>query len=85
MLGILQSAEIEDVLKTGLIGRIGCHADGETYVVPISYGYDGDYLYCHTHDGKKNNDDAKDPPHLFSGRRHDRHGKLEERTGARDF
>ena len=53
MLGSLQPQQIDEVLKKELVGRIGCHADGETYIVPISYGYDGDYIYCHTHEGKK--------------------------------
>ena len=65
MLGILQNTEIEEVLKSGLVGRIGCHADGETYIVPISYGYDGQYLYCHTHEGKKTAMMRKNPQICF--------------------
>jgi nitroimidazol reductase NimA-like FMN-containing flavoprotein (pyridoxamine 5'-phosphate oxidase superfamily) len=65
MLGTLQNTEIEDVLQTGLVGRIGCHADGETYIVPISYGYDGRYLYCHTHEGKKTAMMRKNPRICF--------------------
>lgn len=53
MLGTLPPAQIEDLLKGQLVGRIACHADGETYVVPISYAYDGTYIYCHTQEGKK--------------------------------
>ncbi|RYY40662.1 MAG: pyridoxamine 5'-phosphate oxidase family protein [Chitinophagaceae bacterium] len=53
MLGRLSPQEIESVLHSQLIGRIGCHADGETYVVPISYVYDGKHVICHTHEGKK--------------------------------
>lgn len=53
MLGKLQPQQIEDVLKSQLIGRIGCSLDGYTYVVPISYAYDGKYIYCHTTEGKK--------------------------------
>lgn len=34
-------------------GHIACHADGETYCVPVFYAYEGDYLYGHTYDGKK--------------------------------
>ena len=44
---------MENVLKRSLVGRIGCHADGETYIVPISYAFDGRFIYCHTHNGKK--------------------------------
>ena len=49
----LESHEIEDVLKHQLIGRIGCHANDLTYVVPISYAYDGTYIYGHTYEGMK--------------------------------
>lgn len=41
----LESKQIEKVISENIIARLGCHADGETYVVPISYAYDGKYLY----------------------------------------
>lgn len=44
MLGALSSTEIEDLLRTELVARLGCHAGGRTYVVPVSYAYDGDAL-----------------------------------------
>ena len=53
MFGTLTNEEIEDLLKRQFIGRIGCHADNKTYVVPISYAYDGKYIYCHTQEGMK--------------------------------
>lgn len=53
MLGILPPEQIEDVLKKTVIGRIGCSADGETYVVPTSYVYDGKEIICHGYEGKK--------------------------------
>jgi len=53
MLGTLIPIQIDKVLKEGLLGRIGCSADGKTYVVPISYAYDGKFIYCHTHEGLK--------------------------------
>ena len=53
MLGPLQLTQIEEVLQTQAVGRIGCSADGETYVVPISYAYDGNFIYCHSYEGKK--------------------------------
>jgi nitroimidazol reductase NimA-like FMN-containing flavoprotein (pyridoxamine 5'-phosphate oxidase superfamily) len=56
MFGTLTNEEIEDVLKKQFICRIGCHAKGKTYVVPISYAYDGEFIYCHTqHAGMKIN------------------------------
>jgi nitroimidazol reductase NimA-like FMN-containing flavoprotein (pyridoxamine 5'-phosphate oxidase superfamily) len=53
MQGKLNAEEIENVLSHQLIGRLGCHADGETYVVPISYVYDGKSIICHSEEGKK--------------------------------
>lgn len=48
MLGELNSSQIENVLRGEVIGRIGCHANDTTYVVPVSYVYDGIYVYSHT-------------------------------------
>jgi nitroimidazol reductase NimA-like FMN-containing flavoprotein (pyridoxamine 5'-phosphate oxidase superfamily) len=53
MLGSLTSAKIEKMLIDNAVGRIGCHADGQLYVVPINYGYDGKYLYAHSKEGLK--------------------------------
>lgn len=53
MLGQLNISEIEEVLKGQVIGRIGCHADDTTYIVPVSYAYDGHYVYVRSKDGLK--------------------------------
>jgi nitroimidazol reductase NimA-like FMN-containing flavoprotein (pyridoxamine 5'-phosphate oxidase superfamily) len=53
MLGELTRAEIEQVMLRETVGRIGCHADGRTYVVPVTYAYDGECVYGHTRDGLK--------------------------------
>lgn len=53
MLGELSNPQVEQVLHEGLIGRIGCHAYGKTYVVPITYAYDGTYVYAHSAEGMK--------------------------------
>lgn len=53
MLGHLNSKQIEHVLHRSIIGRIGCHADNRTYVVPVTYAYDGTYIYGHTKEGLK--------------------------------
>ena len=55
MFGKLTAEEIESVLHQQVVGRLGCHANGMTYVVPISYGYDGEYIYVHTVEGMKIN------------------------------
>lgn len=53
MFGNLDTAEIEEVLSSQIVGRIGCHADGKTYIVPVSYAYDGEYIFGHTYEGMK--------------------------------
>ena len=53
MIGTLDTAAIEALLESEVVGRIGCHADGQTYVVPVSYVYDGDAVYGHTSEGRK--------------------------------
>ncbi len=53
MLGTLSSAEIEALLHSQVVARIGCHADGLTYVVPITYAYDGQAIIGHSGEGRK--------------------------------
>lgn len=71
MFGKLSPAEIEEVLKHQYIGRLGCHADDITYVVPISYAYDGVYVYGHTHEGMKVALMRKNPKVCFQADRMD--------------
>ena len=47
------------------IGRIGCHADGITYIVPINYIYDGKNLYAHSARGMKIDIMRKNPEVCF--------------------
>jgi nitroimidazol reductase NimA-like FMN-containing flavoprotein (pyridoxamine 5'-phosphate oxidase superfamily) len=51
--GQLSAAEIEDVLAHQLIGRIGCHTNDMSYIVPICYAYDGECIYARTYEGMK--------------------------------
>lgn len=53
MLGELSVQQIEDVLQAEAIGRIGCHVGGRTYIVPITYAYDGECIYGHSAAGMK--------------------------------
>jgi nitroimidazol reductase NimA-like FMN-containing flavoprotein (pyridoxamine 5'-phosphate oxidase superfamily) len=53
MLGELTRDQIEHLLHSEVVGRIGCHAEGRTYVVPVNYVYDGECLYGHAADGMK--------------------------------
>lgn len=65
MIGKLNSAEIEELIKSQIVGRIGCHADDITYVVPISYAYDSEYIYAHTYEGLKVSLMRKNPKVCF--------------------
>lgn len=53
MLGSLTADETEQLLRRQAVGRIGCHAEGRTYVVPIAYAYDGECVVAHSADGLK--------------------------------
>jgi nitroimidazol reductase NimA-like FMN-containing flavoprotein (pyridoxamine 5'-phosphate oxidase superfamily) len=53
MLGTLSALEIEDLLQSEVVARIGCHANGRTYVVPVTYAYDGEWLIAHSTEGLK--------------------------------
>ena len=53
MLGQLSETEIEGLLKSQYVGRLGCHANGVTYLVPINYVYDGKCIYSHAGEGTK--------------------------------
>lgn len=65
MFGELKDEAIKEMLSTQFIGRIGCHANGKTYVVPISYAFDGTYIYCHTQEGMKLNMMRENPDICF--------------------
>ncbi|TYB79491.1 pyridoxamine 5'-phosphate oxidase family protein [Bizionia myxarmorum] len=65
MLGDLNSRQIEHVLSSLIVGRIGCHADGRTYIVPVTYAYDGTYIYGHTKEGLKIDMMRKNPMVCF--------------------
>jgi len=53
MLGELDNNALDELLKTQLLGRIGCHSDGITYIVPVHYVYEPPYIYAHSAVGMK--------------------------------
>ena len=53
MLGELNQEQIDYVLRSQVIGRLGCYADGKVYIVPITYVYEAPYIYGHTKEGLK--------------------------------
>lgn len=65
MMGELPITQIEELLQNEIVGRIGCHNDGTTYIVPVSYAYDGTYVYVHTFEGMKINFMRQNPMVCF--------------------
>ncbi|GCC50387.1 pyridoxamine 5'-phosphate oxidase family protein [Chryseotalea sanaruensis] len=53
MLGTLSGEQIEHVLRNQIIGRIGCYAADEVYVVPVTYVFHEGYIYAHSKEGRK--------------------------------
>jgi nitroimidazol reductase NimA-like FMN-containing flavoprotein (pyridoxamine 5'-phosphate oxidase superfamily) len=65
MFGKLTTTEIDELLDRQLVGHIGCHANGLTYVVPVSYAREGDHIYVHTYNGMKMDMMRKNPKVCF--------------------
>ena len=53
MLGKLNETQIENLLKSQVIGRIACCIPGDIYIVPINYVYHDGYVYGHSAEGKE--------------------------------
>lgn len=49
----LDEREVDEFLRAQVVGRIGMHAEGETYVVPIIYAWDGECVYVQSIEGRK--------------------------------
>jgi nitroimidazol reductase NimA-like FMN-containing flavoprotein (pyridoxamine 5'-phosphate oxidase superfamily) len=49
----LTDGEIEEFLLGQRIARLGCHAGGETYVVPVIYAYGDGAVVTVTQEGRK--------------------------------
>jgi nitroimidazol reductase NimA-like FMN-containing flavoprotein (pyridoxamine 5'-phosphate oxidase superfamily) len=49
----LDRDESEAFLRRQAVGRVGCHAGGRTYVVPVIYAWDGDCIYVQSIEGRK--------------------------------
>jgi nitroimidazol reductase NimA-like FMN-containing flavoprotein (pyridoxamine 5'-phosphate oxidase superfamily) len=49
----LSPAEIDEFLRSQRIARLGCHAGGTTYVVPLIYAYEDGAVVAVTTEGRK--------------------------------
>lgn len=65
MIGKLTDEEIEEILKSNILGRIGCNDNNKTYVVPVNYVFDGKYIIAHSLDGMKIRMMRKNPSVCF--------------------
>lgn len=63
MFGVLNKNQMEEVIKMQPVGRLACCQDNIPYIVPISYAYDGRFIYCHAEEGKKI-DIMRNNPHI---------------------
>lgn len=53
MITRMSEEESRALLNSHRLGRLGCVAGGEPYVVPINYVYDGESLVSHSLPGRK--------------------------------
>jgi nitroimidazol reductase NimA-like FMN-containing flavoprotein (pyridoxamine 5'-phosphate oxidase superfamily) len=53
MLGELNETQINNLLLSQAIGRIGCVNGKLPYIVPVTYVFDGKDIYGQTHEGTK--------------------------------
>jgi nitroimidazol reductase NimA-like FMN-containing flavoprotein (pyridoxamine 5'-phosphate oxidase superfamily) len=51
MIGALDATEIERLLRSQQIGRLGVMGDDKPYIFPVAYGYDGNAIFIHSHVG----------------------------------
>lgn len=65
MLGVLSREQSEHVLRSELLGRIGCYASGKVYIVPVTYVFTNNYIYAHSKEGLKIKIMRKNPKVCF--------------------
>lgn len=91
MNGELNEHQINNILSSQMVGRIACCDKGYPYIVPVTYAYDGQYIYAQSLEGKKLDVMRKNPYVSFEvDISHDLNnwqsavafGQFEELTGA---
>lgn len=53
MTGELNETQINNLLSSQVVGRLGCSKGKQPYVVPVTFAYDGVYIYGQTTEGTK--------------------------------
>jgi len=65
MIAELTDRQIESLLSTALVGRIGCSTGGKTYVVPVAYVWHDGFIYAYSREGLKIEMMRKNPSVCF--------------------
>jgi uncharacterized protein len=65
MLGELSNEQIQHVLQTHIVGRIGCCVKNKIYIVPVTYAYYNEFIYAHSREGLKMQMMRKNPHVCF--------------------
>lgn len=65
MLGTLTVNEMHNVLSSQVIGRLACTENDQPYIVPVTYCYDGKFIYGQMNEGMKLNILRKNPNTCF--------------------
>ena len=53
MLGQLSTEQINNMLSSQVVGRLACTDGMQPYIVPVTFCYDGKYIYGQTNEGTK--------------------------------
>lgn len=53
MIGELNYNQIKNVLSSQAIGRVACSDGKQPYIIPVTYAYDGKYIYGQMIEGMK--------------------------------
>ncbi len=53
MKGELTETQVRNILSSQVVGRMACTDNKHPYIVPVTYTYDGNYIYGQTNEGEK--------------------------------
>jgi len=53
MTGELTNTQINNILSSQVVGRLACTDGNRPYIVPVTFAFDGEYIYGQTNEGTK--------------------------------
>lgn len=65
MLGELDSQKMKLMLSSQSLGRLACCMNKKPYIIPVTYAFDGDYIYGQSNEGMKLDMMRKNPNVCF--------------------